>query len=162
LALNLIEHVANPLDVVSNLRECLTPEGMVLIKTPNVDSLDARLFRHRNWGGFHCPRHWVLFDKQSFLSLICRAGLVPLQFKYTQGAPFWSVSVVAMLEKRKWIRLDGAHPTYLHPLYKLLVILFAGFDLLRAPFARPSQMFWILRRAPLPETSAAQLDGTFR
>jgi 2-polyprenyl-3-methyl-5-hydroxy-6-metoxy-1,4-benzoquinol methylase len=147
LALNLIEHVVNPLEVLTKLKNCLTPEGMILIKTPNIDSLDARLFRHTNWGGYHCPRHWVLFDKRSFLSLASKAGLAPVQFKYTQGAPFWAISFLAKLHKRGCVRLDAEHPTFTHPLYKLFIILFAAFDLLRGPVAKPSQMFCVLRRA---------------
>jgi SAM-dependent methyltransferase len=146
LALNLIEHLANPSEVLVKLRECLTTEGMLLIKTPNIDSLDARLFRHRNWGGFHCPRHWVLFDKASFLHVAREAGLSVLQFKFTQGAPFWAVSILAALRKRGLVRLDASRPAFRHPLYRLLIVLFGAFDLMRSPFASPSQMFCILRR----------------
>lgn len=147
LALNLIEHVAKPLEVLHKLKDCLTPEGLILIKTPNINSLDARLFQNSNWGGFHCPRHWVLFDKESFLAAASQAGLAPVQFKYTQGAPFWAVSCLAAMQKKGWIRMDRAHPAFQHPFYKLLIVLFAGFDLARAPFAKPSQMFCVLRRA---------------
>jgi 2-polyprenyl-3-methyl-5-hydroxy-6-metoxy-1,4-benzoquinol methylase len=150
LALNLIEHVANPREVLAKIRDCLTAEGMVLIKTPNIDSLDARLFRHRNWGGFHCPRHWILFDKESLLSAAAAAGLVAVRFNYTQGAPFWAVSCLAAFQRRGWIRLGPERPAYRHWLYKLLIILFAGFDLMRAPLAHPSQMFCVFRRAEGP------------
>ena len=145
LALNLIEHVANPLAVLTKLRDCLTPEGMVIIKTPNLDSLDARWFRHRNWGGFHCPRHFVLFDRESFLAVASKAGLAPHRFKYTQGAPFWAISLMASLHKRGWVRIDAKRPSFMHPLYRLFLILFAGFDFLRSPFAKTSQMFCVLR-----------------
>ena len=148
LALNLIEHVANPLEVLTKLRDCLTPDGMVIIKTPNIASLDARWFRHRNWGGFHCPRHFVLFEKASFLAVAAKAGLAPHLFKYTQGAPFWAISLMAALHKRGWVRISSARPSFMHPLYRLFLILFAGFDFLRSPFAKTSQMFCILQRAP--------------
>ena len=92
LALNLIEHVANPLEVMTKLKDCLSTPGMVLVKTPNIDSLDHRLFRHKNWGGYHCPRHWTLFDRESFLNLASEAGLRVTYFAYTQGAPFWAWS----------------------------------------------------------------------
>ena len=59
--LNLIEHVADPGQVLRSVSSWLAPGARVLIKTPNVDTLDRRLFESRNWGGFHCPRHWVLF-----------------------------------------------------------------------------------------------------
>jgi SAM-dependent methyltransferase len=147
LALNLIEHVADPLAVLTKMQECLAPGGMIVIKTPNLDSWDARLFRHHNWGGFHCPRHWVLFDEVSFLALARRAWLVPIQMKLTQGAPFWAVSFLAALHARGWIKLGPSRPAFTHPLYKLFILLFAAFDFLRSPFAKTSQMFCVLCRA---------------
>ena len=120
---------------------------MVLIKTPNIDSLDYRWFQHRNWGGFHCPRHWVLFQRESFLSLATKAGLSVSRFAYTQGAPFWAVSVLAALQERQLIRLGANRPAYQHPLYRVLTLLFAAFDFLRRPLAKTSQMFVILVRA---------------
>src|SRR5215831_10872581 len=50
LMLNLIEHVDNPEELLRKAHSVLSPDGIVLIKTPNTDSLDARLFRNRNWG----------------------------------------------------------------------------------------------------------------
>ena len=146
LALNLIEHVANPLEVMTKLKDCLSPPGMVLVKTPNIDSLDHRLFRHKNWGGYHCPRHWTLFDRESFLKLASEAGLRVTYFAYTQGAPFWALSILAAL-KGKLYHGDPRHPTYQHPLYPALTLLFAAGDFLRRPFAKTSQMFVILMRA---------------
>ncbi len=64
LMLNIIEHVADPLRVMNVVRNVLSPHGAILIKTPNVDTLDRYLFQHRNWAGFHCPRHFVLFNNQ--------------------------------------------------------------------------------------------------
>ena len=75
LLLNLIEHVEDPVAVLAKMRELLAPGGRILVKTPNHDSLDARLFRHRSWGGYHCPRHWVIFTPESFARAAGAAGL---------------------------------------------------------------------------------------
>ena len=56
LMLNLVEHVADPAMVLTKAASLLAPGGRLIVKTPNTDTLDCRLFRHRNWGGFHCPR----------------------------------------------------------------------------------------------------------
>ena len=74
LLLNLIEHVKSPLDVLVKLKDLLLPQGIILVKTPNYNSLDARLFKNKNWGGYHCPRHWVIFERESFLQLAQKAG----------------------------------------------------------------------------------------
>ncbi len=63
LMLNLIEHVADPVAVMARAAELLNDGGLVWLQTPNFRALDGRLFRHRNWAGYHCPRHWAIFGE---------------------------------------------------------------------------------------------------
>jgi SAM-dependent methyltransferase len=146
--LNLIEHVEDPVAVLARMRELLAPGGRILVKTPNHDSWDSRLFRHRSWGGYHCPRHWVLFTPESFALAAAKAGLGVERVQLTQGAPFWAVSVLEWMQRRGWVRVDRERPMYRHPLFAPLLGLAAAFDILRKPFARPSQMFVQLRVRP--------------
>lgn len=144
LLLNLIEHVQDPLAVLTKVRALLSPRGVVLIKTPNYDSLDARLFRHRNWGGYHCPRHWVIFSQPSFKRLVENSGLRVQRWQYTQGAPFWTVSVLAWLADRALIRVTRDRPAWTHPLYAPVAAAFAEFDFTRGFASRLSQMTFAL------------------
>lgn len=144
LMLNIIEHVADPGAILASVREMLSDQGVVLIKTPNVDSLDARLFRRRNWLGYHCPRHWVLFQRTSFTHLCERNGLQVEWCRYTQGAPFWAGSVVHMISPKTGTAQGKYRRNVDHPLYAPLCACFAAFDILRAPFSKPSQMFLLL------------------
>jgi len=148
LLLNLIEHVKDPLRVLESVRHLLAPDGRLLVKTPNWDSFDARLFRHRGWAGYHCPRHWVLFTRQSFERLAVRAGLEVHEFRYTQGAPFWAASALNWLRLSGLTRIDRERPVVQHPLFGPLNAVFAAFDFARMPFAKTSQMFFVLGRAP--------------
>lgn len=146
LLLNLIEHVADPFAILEKVRSMLSPHGLVLVKTPNYESLDARIFRHRNWGGYHSPRHWVLFTKESFERIAARAGLKFREFAYTQGAPFWTISTLFWLADKGLITVTKDRPAIYHPLYPLLGGISAGFDFIRAPFSKLSQMFIVLGR----------------
>ncbi len=146
LLLNLIEHVADPLLILQKVRSMLSPQGLVLVKTPNYDSLDARVFRHKNWGGYHSPRHWVIFTKESFERIAATAGLKFKKFSYTQGAPFWTTSTLFWLADKGMISVTKERPAVYHPLYPLLGGLSAGFDFLRGPFGKLSQMFIVLGR----------------
>jgi 2-polyprenyl-3-methyl-5-hydroxy-6-metoxy-1,4-benzoquinol methylase len=145
--LNLIEHVADPGLVLRNVSNWLTPGGRVLIKTPNVDTLDRRLFQSRNWGGFHCPRHWVLFTRPSLIDLAGRSGLDCEWARYTQGAPQWTNSILGWLADRGMIHLGRNRPMHTHPLHMPLMALCAAFDILRAPFVPTAQMFVLLRKS---------------
>jgi 2-polyprenyl-3-methyl-5-hydroxy-6-metoxy-1,4-benzoquinol methylase len=145
LMLNIIEHVADPGAVLRTIAGLLSPGGRVLIKTPNTDTLDRRLFRHRNWGGYHSPRHWVLFTADNLAALARRSGLEPVWTRYTQGAPQWAPSLLGLLADRGWVDISVERPMYVHPLYAPLLALTAGFDFVRAPFAKTAQMFVLLK-----------------
>jgi SAM-dependent methyltransferase len=144
LLLNLIEHVENPIAVLEKCKSLLAPGGRILIKTPNFDSLDARLFRHRNWGGYHCPRHWILFTRESFEMAVNNLGFKVDLFQYTQGAPFWTISACAWLADRKFISVTQDKPMFQHPVYPLFNAIFAIFDFLRLSFSSTSQMTFLL------------------
>ncbi len=144
LMLNLIEHVDNPKELLAKARSLLAPQGIVIVKTPNTDSWDARLFRYANWGGYHCPRHWVLFDRDNFTAMAAEAGLRVRHFQYTQGAPFWTTSILFALNRRGWARVTRDRPAPRHPLYPLLNIGFACLDMVRGKLAKTSQMLVIL------------------
>ena len=147
LLLNVIEHVADPAAVLSAMQKLLSSSGLILIKTPNVDTLDSRLFRNHNWGGFHCPRHFVLFNRQSLINLGHRCRLQTVKATYTQGAPQWACSILGWLGLRGWVRISADRPLYTHPLYAPVCALTCAFDFLRSPFMPTAQMFVVFRRA---------------
>ena len=145
LMLNLIEHVANPAVVLQRMARLLSPSGLLLVKTPNIDTLDCRLFRNHNWGGFHCPRHFVLFNRESLIELAGKSGLELVTTNYTQGAPQWACSILGWMGLRHWIRISSEHPLYTHPLYPVACAMAAAFDFIRSPFMRTAQMFAVFR-----------------
>jgi SAM-dependent methyltransferase len=146
LLLNLLEHVESPRRVLARLSERLSPGGLILIKTPNYESLDARVFKASYWAGLHVPRHWTLFTKPSFGRVLEGTGLALDGFHYTQGGAFWAASLLAAWNRRGWVRLSRDRPAVRHPAFPLLAAVTAAFDFLRVPFAATSQMFITLRR----------------
>ena len=137
--LNLIEHVTDPAAVLRKAKELLRPGGRIWIKTPNYDALDARIFKNRSWGGFHTPRHFVLFTKNSLVRHCEAAGFIVARCSYTQGAPFWTVSAINELRKFSGLAtVTAARPSIESPLTPLFHIIFAAFDFLRMPFAKTS------------------------
>jgi 2-polyprenyl-3-methyl-5-hydroxy-6-metoxy-1,4-benzoquinol methylase len=157
LLLNLIEHVEAPDRVLDGIARLLTPQGVVLVKTPNLDAWDARLFRRSYWAGLHVPRHWTVFTAASFRRMLGRTALAEAAFHHTQGAPFWAASTLAALHRRGWVRIGRERPAVYHPLFGPLTALFAAFDLLRAPLAHGSQMLFTLRRAERGATAGVSL-----
>jgi SAM-dependent methyltransferase len=159
LMLNLIEHVADPVGVMRKAAGLLSPGGLIWLQTPNFRSLDGRIFRHRNWAGYHCPRHWVIFGESGLRNAVSRAGLEVVQLRRTQGGGFWAQSVLglrrAQLMKRGQLPLPGGGPAARDlpkPLIRYrgfgpLAALGTGFDLLTRRVREVSQVVVLARAA---------------
>jgi SAM-dependent methyltransferase len=146
LMLNLVEHLPRPDLMLAHVARMLSPNGRIVIKTPNFRSLDAILYRYRSWGGYHCPRHFVLFSRESLARTLHGAGLAVEQFSYTQGAPFWCVSIMNQMRLAGLISIDAKQSYAGHPILPFLQIVTAAFDFVRRPFSRLSQMVIVARR----------------
>ena len=154
--LNLVEHLANPFSVLQKVREMLLPGGKIIVKTPNIDSLDARLFRNHYWGGLHCPRHWVIFSDHSFRQMVTPTNLTIEKMIFTQGAPFWAYSILQLFTKKN-IHLKRK-PLIEHMLFAPLCIFFSVLDIARSPFSKTSQMFIVLSKWLYFLTFLARID----
>jgi 2-polyprenyl-3-methyl-5-hydroxy-6-metoxy-1,4-benzoquinol methylase len=146
ILLNLIEHVAVPETVLRNLSNLLQPQGRVVVKTPNTQTVDRKIFQRMYWGGYHSPRHWILFNKRNFVKTVVAANLSVESLRYTQGAPQWAASVLGTLALKRLVRIDHERPMPRHPLLPFLLLTFAIFDFLRAPFFPTAQMIAVLKR----------------
>lgn len=67
------EHLHNPLATLVACRSLLRPGGNLWIETPNLDSIGFEWYGCA-WRGLETPRHLVLFNWQSLLSLLTAAG----------------------------------------------------------------------------------------
>jgi SAM-dependent methyltransferase len=101
LMLNLIEHVADPIRVLAQAAQLTEPSGLLWIQTPNFRALDGRLFRRRNWAGFHCPRHWAIFSEVGLRRALARANLDVISFERTQGGGFWAQSLLGLRREHR-------------------------------------------------------------
>lgn len=147
--MNLIEHVANPSELLRHAGDCLYEGGILLIQTPNVNSLDAKLLRKSNWGGFHAPRHWILFEEHSLVSILRRHKFQIVSVDYVQGAPFWAVGVFSLLSKYR-VLPRSALPLVDRKVFMILVSVFALLDTIRAALGfQTSQMIVAAQRVSI-------------
>ena len=70
---HVIEHVDSPRSFVRAAAERLNPKGLLVIETPNIDSLPFRLLKSR-WRQF-IPEHYFFFSPDSISRLLSEYGL---------------------------------------------------------------------------------------
>jgi 2-polyprenyl-3-methyl-5-hydroxy-6-metoxy-1,4-benzoquinol methylase len=101
-----IEHVEKPDRILQSVRELLKPGGKLVIVTDNTDSPDFRFFKGGYWGGYHFPRHWNLFNRNSMTRLAENAGF-QVEDLTTQVSPVnWVYSIHNTLvdwKKTRWL-----------------------------------------------------------
>lgn len=145
---HVIEHVTSPAHVLARLHRWIAPGGVLAVETPNRDSIDARWFGDRHWGGYHFPRHWHLFTPESLAALLRRHGFEPFLLQFQTGHSFWMYSVHHRLRygDPAWLRVAK----WFDPFKSVgLLAGFTAFDLLRGALgARTSAMLMLARRLP--------------
>jgi 2-polyprenyl-3-methyl-5-hydroxy-6-metoxy-1,4-benzoquinol methylase len=82
--LEVIEHLEHPADAVRRIARLLRPDGLLLVTTPNFDSLYRRLFGNR-WWVVNCEdEHIVLFNLATLEGLLRENGF-EIEFRRIRG-----------------------------------------------------------------------------
>ncbi|MDX1992108.1 MAG: class I SAM-dependent methyltransferase [bacterium] len=100
--IQVIEHVADPKDVMRNLHRILSPGGVFLIETPNMNAWDRRFFPKETWGVYHFPRHWTLFNRESITRMLNEVGFDVAHFSTPAAAVVWTWSMNHVAQKHRW------------------------------------------------------------
>jgi 2-polyprenyl-3-methyl-5-hydroxy-6-metoxy-1,4-benzoquinol methylase len=144
---HVIEHVGDPGAVAASIYRWLAPGGVFALETPNLDSLDARLFKRTYWGGYHIPRHWHLFTPESVARMLRARGFEVVATRYQTGHSFWMYSM------HHWLRYGPRpHPRlarWFDPFRGLpFLLMFTGWDTIRALLGFRTSAMLVLARKP--------------
>lgn len=111
---DVFEHLHDPSAALSEIARILKPSGAVVIRVPNLDSWDARIFG-RFWAGLDAPRHTYVFDLRSLRNLLEKAGFTDLEMRCNIGSyPTFALSV------RFWLTGRGLEPARRRRIMRLL------------------------------------------
>ena len=70
---HVVEHLYNPKDSLSKLRNLLKKDGKIHIAVPNPSGVSAKLF-NSYWYGLECPRHIILYAPVNLTDLLIDCG----------------------------------------------------------------------------------------
>ena len=80
-----LEHLADPLLMLREVVERMSPGGLVAITVPNQDATGLRVAREKCsyvYGGFNSPGHINFFNRRTIEMLLKRAGLALVEVTY--------------------------------------------------------------------------------
>jgi len=139
---HVIEHVLDPVATVAIIERLLAPGGVLYLETPNVGSLDARVWKSR-WGLIHYPRHLYLFDRSTITRLLDGASLTTEGVRWEPNSCGWALSVQSWFRRRGIDRSRAPRSRY----YPVLLMLFLPLNILDAAFGGTAFMSAIGRKA---------------
>ena len=91
LLVDVIEHVADPIRLLAECRAALSPGGVIVVVTPDVSSLAARMFGDKWW--HYRLAHVCYFDRESFGRAVENAGLSSM--RWLRAKWFFSIGYLA-------------------------------------------------------------------
>jgi SAM-dependent methyltransferase len=140
---HVIEHVLDPVATVERIASLLKPGGILYLETPNVRSLDARIWK-RHWGLIHYPRHLCLFDRSTIAGLLERGGFSVEDVSPQVNSCGWALSVQSALRRSGIDRSRRPRSAY----YPLLLLVFLPLNLVDLCLGGTAFMSATGRRAP--------------
>lgn len=107
---HVLEHLADPLEVLSRCRELLSGDGILIIRTPVAGTFGWREFAE-NWVQLDAPRHLIIHSVDSLKNLSKKSGLkfTKLFFDSTEFL-FWG-----SIQYRKGICLNSENSYMINP-----------------------------------------------
>jgi len=77
---DIIEHVKNPCDLLTEVHRVLKRGDKIVITTPNVNAI-AKLLKGNQWVGFSDPSHLYLFTSDSLKFLVEKNGFIVIKLE---------------------------------------------------------------------------------
>ncbi|MBN1371480.1 MAG: class I SAM-dependent methyltransferase [Anaerolineaceae bacterium] len=81
---DVLEHLHDPASSLREIHRILKPNGIIILRLPNVDSVDSRLFS-MYWSGFDSPRHLFVFGRKTIKEILRNQGFTTLRIDTSNG-----------------------------------------------------------------------------
>lgn len=102
--IDFIEHTPRPFQALGKAHEILSPEGVLVLVTPDINSLAAKIAGKR-WWHFRAG-HLAFFNSRSLRTLLQRSGFqVVKERRYA-----WTFSAYYLISRKHWLQFFLKNP----------------------------------------------------
>lgn len=123
---DVLEHLPDPQSTLSEIYRVLKKDGALILRIPNGNSWDARLFG-RYWFGLDAPRHYYIFNQKTITKLLDLSGFQVKKVVCNIGGSIaLPMNIRFLMASRKTpadLR-DFVMKVVSHPIIKLIVLPF--------------------------------------
>jgi 2-polyprenyl-3-methyl-5-hydroxy-6-metoxy-1,4-benzoquinol methylase len=126
---HVIEHLYEPVILLSECRRLLSSQGTLISVTPNISSFGHRIFKS-NWRGLEPPRHIFLYSQGSLRRIAQMAGFKnPTSWTTASGAHHFAQGSLKIIYGSNKLNLFNKTVCYFAPkLFLLVARLVQAFD----------------------------------
>lgn len=136
---HVLEHIPDPSGALNDLEAKLSSKGCILIALPNLNSLDARIYRSQ-WIAYDAPRHLWHFGNKQLIKLARNSGLKLVKSGMMPLDTFYNI----LLSEQMLLNMKGKIQLLLSPFrVPFAVLLSLGFGVLTG---QHSSNYYIFRK----------------
>lgn len=100
-----IEHLPDPISILTKLADWLSPTGYLHLSVPDSSTIFRKLFRGASYDN-HTPAHFIHPNHASMTQILSRAGLEILETRYQPNARTLTMSFLIFLDSRRMYPLS--------------------------------------------------------
>jgi ubiquinone/menaquinone biosynthesis C-methylase UbiE len=126
---DVLEHLPDPSSTLHEIKRILKTDGILVLRVPNSDSCDAKIFRSA-WAGLDVPRHFYIFSQRSLQRILEKNGFRIYKKTFNIGSfPMFILSLRFWMNKHN---LDSSHQILISKLINnpLSQVIFAPYFLI--------------------------------
>jgi len=90
---HVVQHMLNPVETLSKIRETLTSNGLIYISTLNMMCPRVKLRDYKNWWEYYYRiPHTYYFSKETLFKVLEKANLYPLIYEKNDAEEVWCLA----------------------------------------------------------------------
>jgi len=105
---HVLEHLHHPEAYLQEIKRILKPEGICMIRVPNIRSLNYQIFK-KYWAGLDVPRHLYSFSPATLKALFHKFGWQTKKISFVASSGTLLISLQFLFRDKHWQHKPGVH-----------------------------------------------------